>query len=92
MTTLLKRPGWRASGPATLLDDDVYQPARNDANLNNLFACHGRTNFLVGKRFWLSVKRPAGVQLKLAGKPLSLPAAHNVKVLVTPTKTTRVTG
>ena len=52
----------------------------------------GDTNFLVGKRFWLSVKRPAGVHLKLAGKPLSLPAGQNVKVIVTPTKTTRVTG
>src|SRR5438445_2579151 len=52
----------------------------------------GDTNFLVGKRFWLSVRRPAGVQLKLAGKPVSLPAARNVKVIVTPTKTTRVTG
>ena len=52
----------------------------------------GKTNFLVGKRFWLSVKRPAGVQFKLAGKPVSLPAGRNVKVIVTPTKTTRVTG
>jgi hypothetical protein len=52
----------------------------------------GDTNFLVGKRFWLSVKRPAGVQLKIAGKPVSLPAGRNVKAIVTPTKTTRVTG
>jgi hypothetical protein len=52
----------------------------------------GDTNFLVGKRFWLSVKRPAGVQLKLAGKPVSLPPRRNVKAIVTPTKTTRVTG
>jgi hypothetical protein len=52
----------------------------------------GDTNFLVGKRFWLSVKRPAGVQLKLAGKPVRLPAGRNVKAIVTPTKTTRVTG
>jgi len=50
------------------------------------------TNFLVGKRFWLTVNRPAGVRLTLAGKALTLPTARNVKVLVTPAKTTRVTG
>jgi hypothetical protein len=52
----------------------------------------GDSNFLVGKRFWLSVNRPAGVQLKLAGKPVSLPAGRNVKAIVTPTKLTRITG
>jgi hypothetical protein len=52
----------------------------------------GDSNVVAGKRFWLAVKRPAGVQLKLAGKPVSVPAGRNVKVIVTPTKTTRVTG
>ncbi len=52
----------------------------------------GDTEFLIGKRFWLAVKRPAGVRFKLAGKPLSLPAGRNLKVVVTPTKTARATG
>ena len=52
----------------------------------------GEKNFLVGKRFWLTVRRPAGVAFKLAGKPVTLPAGRNVKVIVTPTKTTRITG
>ena len=52
----------------------------------------GDKNFLVGKRFWLTVRRPAGVVFKLAGKPVLLPAGRNVKVIVTPTKTTRITG
>jgi hypothetical protein len=52
----------------------------------------GDKNFLIGKRFWLTVRRPAGVQFKLAGKPVALPAGRTVKVIVTPTKTTRVTG
>jgi hypothetical protein len=52
----------------------------------------GDKNFLVGKRFWLTVRRPAGVVFKLAGKPVSLPAGRNVKVIVTPTKTTRIAG
>src|SRR5262249_27780096 len=49
----------------------------------------GDTEFLVGKRFWLSVRRPVGVRFKLGGKPLSLPARRNLKVVVTPTKTAR---
>ena len=52
----------------------------------------GHKNFLIGKRFWLTVRRPSGVQFKLAGKLVSLPAGRNVKVIVTPTKTTRITG
>jgi len=52
----------------------------------------GDAEFLLGKRFWLSVRRPAGVRLKLAGKPVSLPAHRNLKVVVTPTRTDRVTG
>ncbi len=52
----------------------------------------GDKNYLIGKRFWLTVRRPAGVQFKLAGKPVSLPGGRNVKVIVTPTKTIRVTG
>jgi hypothetical protein len=52
----------------------------------------GHKNFLTGKRFWLTVRRPSGVRFKLAGKPVSLPTGHDVKVIVTPTKTTRVTG
>ena len=50
---------------------------------------HGDAEFLVGTRFWLSVRRPAGVRFKLLGKPVSLPARRNLKVLVTPTKTAR---
>jgi len=50
----------------------------------------GDAEFLLGTRFWLSVRRPAGVRLKLAGKPVSLPAHRNLKVIVTPTRTDRV--
>jgi hypothetical protein len=52
----------------------------------------GEAEFLLGKRFWLAVRRPAGVRFKLAGKPVSLPARRNLKVVVTPTKTARATG
>jgi cytoskeleton protein RodZ len=52
----------------------------------------GDTQFLIGKRFWLSVRRTAGVRFKLGGKPVSLPAGRNRKFLLTPTKTTRLSG
>jgi hypothetical protein len=52
----------------------------------------GEQEFLVGRRFWLSIRRPAGVRFKLAGKPVSLPARRNLKVVVTPTKTARSAG
>jgi hypothetical protein len=52
----------------------------------------GATQFVVGTRFWLSVRRAANVRFTLAGKVLSLPAGRNEKFVVTPTKTVRVSG
>jgi hypothetical protein len=52
----------------------------------------GDKEFLLGKRFWLSVRHPARLRLTLAGKPVSLPGRRNLKVIVTPTKTDRVAG
>jgi hypothetical protein len=52
----------------------------------------GRAEFLLGKNFWLYVRRPAGVRFKLGGKPVSLPLRRNLKVIVTPTRTDRVSG
>ena len=52
----------------------------------------GNAEFVAGKRFWLAVRRSAGVRFKLAGRPVSLPAGHDLKVLVTPTKTARAPG
>jgi hypothetical protein len=49
----------------------------------------GNAEFLLGKRFWLYVRHPTGVRFRLLGKPVSLPARRNLKVLVTPTKTKR---
>ncbi|MDX6485907.1 MAG: cytoskeleton protein RodZ [Gaiellaceae bacterium] len=52
----------------------------------------GDKEFIVGTRFWLSVRRPSGVHLTLAGKPVSLPARRNLKIVVTPKKTDRLKG
>jgi hypothetical protein len=40
------------------------------------------SEFLIGKRFWLSVRRPAGVRLVFKGKPVALKARHNLHVVV----------
>ena len=52
----------------------------------------GDKQFIVGKRFWLAVRRPNGVTFTLAGKPVALPAHSNLRVVVTPSKTDRVGG
>jgi hypothetical protein len=52
----------------------------------------GEDEFILGKRFWILVRRPTGVRFRLLGKPVSLPAHHNLKVVVTPSKTKRVAG
>ncbi len=52
----------------------------------------GDKQFIVGARFWLAVRRPSGVRFTLAGKPVALPAHPNLHVVVTPSKTDRVTG
>ena len=52
----------------------------------------GDAQFIAGTRFWLFVRQPVGVRFKLAGRPVSLPAHRDLRVVVTPTKTTRVSG
>jgi cytoskeleton protein RodZ len=47
---------------------------------------------LAGDHFYLLVRNPAGVHVTLDGRPVALPAAHNLCVLVTPRQTTRVCG
>jgi len=52
----------------------------------------GGVQRLTGTRFFLYVRTPAGLQVRLGGKSVSLPARRNLRVVVTPTRTTRVTG
>jgi hypothetical protein len=68
---------------------------RGSTTVNVLFQGtirRGDREFLIGKRFVLSVRRTTGVRFKLAGKPVPLPAGRNLKVLVTATQTTRIRG
>jgi cytoskeleton protein RodZ len=50
----------------------------------------GETEKLVGDRFYLLVRTPAGLHITLAGRAVALPAVHNLRVLVTPQRTTRL--
>jgi len=52
----------------------------------------GQKQILDGTRFWLYVKRSAGVRVQLGGKAVALPAKRNLRVLVTPTRTALASG
>jgi hypothetical protein len=52
----------------------------------------GQTDTLPGSRFYLLVRTPAGLHITLDGRAVALPAVHNLRVLVTPQKTTRLRG
>jgi cytoskeletal protein RodZ len=52
----------------------------------------GEVDKLAGSRFYLLVRRPAGLRVTLSGRAVALPAAANLRVLVTPQRTTRLHG
>jgi len=47
---------------------------------------------LTGSRFYLRVRRPGGLRVRLDGRPVALPARPNLAVVVTPERTVRVAG
>jgi helix-turn-helix protein len=47
----------------------------------------GDVQRIIGTRFWLFIKRSAGLRVSLGGRTVSLPARRNLRVLVTPTRT-----
>jgi cytoskeleton protein RodZ len=52
----------------------------------------GQVDRLTGSRFYLLVRSPSGLRLSLKGRAVALPAAHNLRVLVTPLRTTQLHG
>jgi hypothetical protein len=52
----------------------------------------GETDSLPGSRFYLLVRTPAGLHVTLDGRAVALPAVHNLRVFVTPQRTTRLSG
>ena len=55
-------------------------------------AGEGDTFWGRSSRFYLLVRRPAGLDVTLDGRAVALPAVHNLRVLVTPQRTTRLRG
>ena len=52
----------------------------------------GETDAIPGDRFYLLVRTPAGLHVTLDGHAVALPAVHNLRVFVTPRRTTRLSG
>jgi cytoskeletal protein RodZ len=52
----------------------------------------GEIDRFAGGRFYLLVRRPAGLRVTLDGKAIALPSAHNLRVLVTSWRTTQLHG
>jgi hypothetical protein len=52
----------------------------------------GQVDRLTGSRFYLLVRRPAGLRLALDGRAVALSAQRNLSVIVTPLRTTRLRG
>ena len=50
----------------------------------------GQTDRLPGDRFYLLVRAPDSLRITLDGRAVSLPAVHNLRILVTPQKTIRL--
>ncbi|HZT54127.1 MAG TPA: helix-turn-helix domain-containing protein [Gaiellaceae bacterium] len=52
----------------------------------------GEVDRLAGSRFYLLVRRSAALRVTIGGRPVSLPAARDLRVLVTPLRITRLPG
>jgi hypothetical protein len=52
----------------------------------------GEIDKFAGSRFYVLARRPAGLRATLGGRAVSLPATRNLRVLVTPQRTTRLRG
>ncbi len=52
----------------------------------------GEVDRLAGSRFYLLVRRPAALRVTLDGRVVALPAGRDVRVLVRPRRTTRLSG
>jgi cytoskeleton protein RodZ len=52
----------------------------------------GEIDRLAGSRFYLLVRQPAGLRLSLEGRAVALSAERNLRVIVTPLRTTRLSG
>jgi hypothetical protein len=77
----------RGTGPGTYVE--VRRASAAGAVLLQGTVPRGKVEVVTGKRFWMYVRRPRGVKVTLDGRPVSLPAGKNLRVIVTPTRTAR---
>ena len=68
---------------------EVRRGSATGAVLLQATLTRGKVERIDGTRFWLYVRRAAGVRVALGGKVVALPAGRNLKVLVTPKRTAR---
>lgn len=52
----------------------------------------GQVDRLPGSRFYLLVRQPSGLRASLRGRAVALPAGRNLRVIVTPQRTTQLRG
>jgi len=78
------------SGPGTYLE--IRRGSATGAVIYQGTLRAGEANYLAGKRFWIWIKHPRRLELKLDGKAVSLPARASLKVLVTPSRTALAGG
>jgi hypothetical protein len=77
-------------GPGTYVE--VRRDSARGVVLLQATVAGGTVERVNGSRFWLYVKRPSALVVRLAGKPVALPARRNLKVVVTPSRTALAGG
>lgn len=80
-----KPSGLSFSGPGTYVE--VRRGSSSGSVLYEGTLRAGETNLVLGDRFWILLRHPAGLRLTLDGKAVSLPARRTLRVIVTPTRT-----
>ena len=78
------------SGPGTYLE--IRRSSATGGMLYQGTLRAGEANYLAGQRFWIWIKHPRRLELKLDGKAVSLPARASLKVIVTPSRTALAGG
>jgi hypothetical protein len=80
----------RGIGPGTYLV--VRRGSESGRLLFSGTLARGRTERFLGSRFYVLLRSPQAARITLGGHVVSLPAARDLRVLVTPQKTTRLRG
>ena len=71
---------------------EVRRSSANGPVLLKATVSGGALESLTGTRFYLFLRRSQGVRVALGGKPVALPAGRNLRVVVTPERTLRLSG